>query len=83
MREVEGHGRRHLGDEADVRDGRTLTMAEPAARGMLSKQRLDRLQTSAQPMLDPGEPLVIADLQRVREISVGRAARSAGASLPH
>jgi hypothetical protein len=46
-REVEGHGRRHLGDEADVRDGGTFAMAEPAARGMLGKQRLDRLQTSA------------------------------------
>ena len=58
-REVEGHGRRHLGDEADVRDGGTLVMAEPAARGMLGEQRLNRLQASAKPMLDPGEPLVL------------------------
>jgi hypothetical protein len=35
---------------------------------MLGKQRLNRLQTSAQLMLDPGEPLVIADLQHVRKI---------------
>jgi hypothetical protein len=61
-REVEGQGRRHLGDEADVRDSGTFAMAEPAAQGMFGKQRLDRVQTSAQPMPDPGEPLVIADL---------------------
>ena len=35
-REVEGLGRRHLGDETDVRDRGALAMAEPAARGMLS-----------------------------------------------
>ena len=44
------------------------TMAEPAARGMFGEQRLNRLQAGAKPMLDPGEPLVIADLQHVREI---------------
>jgi hypothetical protein len=35
-------------------------MAELAARGMLGKQRLNRLQAGAKPMLDPGEPLIIA-----------------------
>ena len=62
-REVERHGRRHLGDEADIRDAGPLAMAELAARGMLGEQRLDRRQTSAQPMPDPGEPLVIAQLK--------------------
>jgi len=40
-REVKGLGRRYLRDQADVRDGGTLAMAEPTARGMLGKQRLD------------------------------------------
>jgi hypothetical protein len=31
--------------------GGTLAMAEPAARGMLGKQRLDHLQACAKPML--------------------------------
>jgi len=67
-REVEGHGRRYLRDQADVRYRGTLAMAEPAACGMFGEQRLNCLQASAKPMLDPGEPLVIADLQDVREI---------------
>ena len=61
-REVEGHGRRHLGDEADVRDGGPLAMGEPVARRMFGEQRLNGLQPCTEPMLDPGEPLVIADL---------------------
>ena len=59
-REVEGFGWRYLRDQADVGDGGTLPMAELAARGMLGKQRLNRLQAGAKPMLDPGEPLIIA-----------------------
>jgi hypothetical protein len=43
-------------------------MAEPPACGMFGEQRLNRLQASAKPMLDPGEPLVITALQYVREI---------------
>jgi hypothetical protein len=62
-REVEGHGRCHLGDEADVRDGGTRAIAEPAARRMFGKRRLNRLQAGAKPMLDPGQPLVIADFK--------------------
>ena len=82
QREAERHGRRHLGDEADVRDRGALAMAEPAARGMFGEQRLNRLQAGAKPMLDPGEPLVVADLQDVRKDSAERAARSAGGSQP-
>ena len=43
-------------------------MAEPAARGMFGEKRLNRLQAGAEPMLDPGKFLVIADLQHVREV---------------
>jgi hypothetical protein len=35
---------------------------------MFGEQRLNRLQPCTEPMLDPAEPLVIADLQHVREI---------------
>ena len=80
-REVEGLGRRHLGDQAEIRDARAVAMAESAARGMFGEQRLDGLQAGAEPMLDPGEPLLIADLEDVRD-SAERAARSAGASRP-
>jgi hypothetical protein len=66
--EVEGFGWRYLRDQADVRYGGTLAVAELAARGMLDKQRLNRLQAGAKPMLDPGEPLVVADFQHVRQI---------------
>ena len=46
---VEGLGRRHLCDEADVRDGRPTAMAEPATRGMFSEQGLYSLEASAEP----------------------------------
>ena len=35
---------------------------------MLSEQRLDRLEPGAKPMLDPGEPLLVAEFRPVREI---------------
>src|SRR5215831_9318362 len=65
---VECLGGRHLRDEADIRDARAVAMAEPAAFGMLGEQRFDRLQTRAEPMLDPGESMFVADLQHVREV---------------
>src|SRR6516225_2347664 len=65
---VEGLRRRHLGDEADISDGRPLTVAESATLSMVGKQRLDRLQPGAEPMLNPGEPLLVADLQHISQI---------------
>jgi hypothetical protein len=46
-REVEGHGRRHLGDEANVRDSGTLARQNRPLAGMLGEERLDRLQAGA------------------------------------
>ena len=34
---------------------------------MFGEQRLNRLQAGSEPMLDPGESLLVADLQHVRE----------------
>src|SRR6516164_10488163 len=51
---VEGLGRRHLCNEADVRYSRPIAMAEPAARGVLGEQRLDGIEPGAEPMLNPG-----------------------------
>ena len=45
--------RRHLGDQADIRDARAVAMTEVPTRRMFSEQHLDRLQTRAEPMLDP------------------------------
>src|SRR5215467_15034052 len=67
-RTVERLGRRHLCHETDVRDGRPIAMAEPATRGMFSEQGLYSLEASAEPVLDPGEPLLLADLQHIRQI---------------
>ena len=67
-RAVEGFGGRYLGDEANVRDRRPLAMTEPAARGVFGKQCLHRLEAGAKPMLNPGKPLVVADLQHVGKI---------------
>jgi hypothetical protein len=39
---------------------------------MFGHQRLNRLQAGAEPMLDPSESLLIADLQHVREIMTSR-----------
>jgi hypothetical protein len=61
-REVEGLGRRYLRDQANIRNSRPVSVAEPAARGMFGEKRLNRLQAGAKPMLDLGEPLIIADL---------------------
>ena len=61
-RKVESFGQRYLGDQADIRDTRPVAVAEDPARRMLREQRLDRLQAGVEPMLDPGEPLLIADL---------------------
>src|SRR5215472_9585911 len=58
-RTVERLGRRHLSHETDIRDSRPIAMAEPAARGMFSKQRLHRLEAGAEPVLDPGESLLV------------------------
>jgi hypothetical protein len=44
---VEGLGWRYLRDEADIRDGRPVAMAERAARGMFRKQCLDGLEAAA------------------------------------
>jgi hypothetical protein len=52
-REIEGLGRRHLGDQPDIRDARAVAMTEVPTRRMFGEQRLDRLQTRAEPMLDP------------------------------
>src|SRR5712671_725621 len=51
-REVEGLGRRHLGDQADIRDARAVAITEDPTRRMFGEQHLDRLQTRAEPMLD-------------------------------
>jgi hypothetical protein len=67
-REVGRLGRRYLRDQTDIRDGRPVAMAKDPARRMFGEQRLNRLQAGAKPMLDPGESLVIADLQQVRQI---------------
>src|SRR6516164_8285234 len=67
-RTVEGLGRRHLGDKADIGDGRPVAMAKPAAFRVFGKQCLDRLQPGAKPMLNPGEPLLVADLQHISQI---------------
>jgi hypothetical protein len=50
------------------RNRRPVAGAEPAARRMLGEQGFDRLQAGAEPMLDPGEPLLFADLQHVGEV---------------
>src|SRR5271165_6683903 len=67
-RGAEDLGRRYLRYQADVRDGWPVVMAERAALGMFGEQRLNRLQAGAKPMLYPGEPLVIADLEHIRQI---------------
>jgi DNA invertase Pin-like site-specific DNA recombinase len=36
-----------------IRDARAVAMTEVATRRMFGEQRLDRLQTRAEPMLDP------------------------------
>jgi hypothetical protein len=59
-RKVEGLGRRYLRDQADIRDGRPVAVAEDPARRMFGEQRLNRLQAGVEPMLDPGESLLIA-----------------------
>src|SRR6266700_7295904 len=66
-REAEGLGRRYLSDQADIRDARPVAMTEDPARGMFGQQRLNRPQTRVKPMLDPGKPLLICDLQHVCE----------------
>src|SRR4029077_7839676 len=67
-RAVKRPGWRHLGDKTDVGNRGPRAVAEPAAFGMLGEQRLDRLQPGAEPMLDPGKPLLVADPQYVAEI---------------
>ena len=56
---------RYLGDEANVCDCRRLAMAKASACGVFGEQCLHRLQARAKPMLDPGKPLLVADLQHV------------------
>src|SRR5215468_4297198 len=65
---VEGFGRNYLGDETNVCDRRRLAMAKAAARGVFGKQRFHRLQARTEPMLNPGKPLTVADLQHVGEV---------------
>jgi hypothetical protein len=58
--EVEGLGGSYLRDQADIRDGWPVAMAERAALGMFGEQRLNRLQAGAKPMLDRRVPALIA-----------------------
>src|SRR5690348_10263898 len=67
-REVKGLGRRYLRHKANIRDGRPVAVAEVPARRMFGEQRLNRLQASAEPMLDPGKSLLVADLKHVRKV---------------
>src|SRR6516162_531204 len=61
-REVKCHGRRYLCDQADIRDGWLVAVANDPARGMFGEPRLNRLPARAAPMLAPAKPLLVADL---------------------
>src|SRR5258708_3543232 len=60
--------RRHLRDEADVRDRRAVAMAELAGRVLLREQLLHRLEAHAEPMLDPRRFRCFIEFEHVRQV---------------
>src|SRR5713101_7878815 len=60
--------RRHLRDEADVRDRRAVAVAEPAGGILFGEELFHCLEAGAEPMLDPCRFRGLVDLEDVRQV---------------